>query len=200
VPVIEPIASPIHESVNESVTRPVSLSQQQQAIVIAQALRHPVTPAQPRTQHSSYSAPATFTRTTTTSRTPEKASNRTKNRTQNRTQSRMQNHPAHRHRAQSNRASLRSFWIQFRPFLDIPKQPGTIAIDAGLWTLVAMGLRVGLQIAIAGLPWLALPLNLLMLLPAATAAYLAFCVPQSSTAIVYRLLLITLGLFLGGRL
>ncbi|OUC16725.1 MAG: hypothetical protein B0A82_00420 [Alkalinema sp. CACIAM 70d] len=89
--------------------------------------------------------------------------------------------------------------LRLQGLLPIPNHPVTIAIDALLWTLVATGVRLGIQGVILWIPSLAVPLTLVMLLPAIVAAYLAFFVPQSSTTVIYRLLLITLGLFLGSK-
>lgn len=89
--------------------------------------------------------------------------------------------------------------LRLQALLPIPQNPVTIAIDAMLWTLTATGVRLGIQGVIVWIPSLAVPLTLVMLLPAIVAAYLAFFVPQSSTTVIYRLLLITLGLFLGSK-
>ena len=82
----------------------------------------------------------------------------------------------------------------------IPTEPKAIVVDAVLWTFSSVGVHVILQVCIQTIPLLYLPLHLVMLFPALFAAYLAFCVPQSSTPPVYRCLLTTLGFFLGSKL
>jgi hypothetical protein len=84
--------------------------------------------------------------------------------------------------------------------IPIPPDPGTKIVDAAAWVLAAIGLRLVLKLLIQLLPILAWPTNLLLALPALVAAYLAFCVEHSRSDIIYRLLLMTVGLFLGSRL
>jgi hypothetical protein len=82
----------------------------------------------------------------------------------------------------------------------IPRGRWQKGLDAGLWILGAVLLRLASRVLLWGLPGLTGPLYLLMLAPAGLAAYLAFVVPNSNTAVIYRLLLLTLGLFIGGKL
>ncbi len=82
----------------------------------------------------------------------------------------------------------------------IPTEPKAIVVDAVLWTFSSVGVHVILQVCIQTIPLLSFPLHFVMLFPALFAAYLAFCVPQSSTPPVYRCLLTTLGFFLGSKL
>lgn len=98
------------------------------------------------------------------------------------------------------RRSLRHSLHRLMPSLELPKKPIVRFVDALLWTLAAAGLRIGLSFLIGAIPFLAMPIGLLMFVPAIAAAYLAFFVPQSSPALLYRLLLVTLGLFIGGKL
>ncbi len=84
--------------------------------------------------------------------------------------------------------------------IPIPKGESAILFDAFCWTLSAIGVRMSCQLLTTLLPILTLPVNLLLLLPALLATYLAFCIPKSSSAAVYRCLLITLGFFIGGKL
>jgi hypothetical protein len=84
--------------------------------------------------------------------------------------------------------------------IPIPKGESAILFDAFCWTLSSIGLRLSCQQLINLLPILTLPLNFLLLFPALIASYLAFCIPKSSSATVYRCLLITLGFFIGGKL
>jgi hypothetical protein len=84
-------------------------------------------------------------------------------------------------------------------WVPIPRDPATKVVDAMVWVLVAIGLRIVGKLLVGSLPFLAGPVNLLLALPAIVAAYLAFCVANSRTDVIYRLLLTTLGLFLGSR-
>lgn len=83
--------------------------------------------------------------------------------------------------------------------IPIPKGEGAIMLDALCWTLSAIGVRMSCHLLTQLIPLLTLPLTLFMLGPAIIATYLAFCVPKSSSAAVYRCLLITLGFFIGGK-
>lgn len=103
-------------------------------------------------------------------------------------------------RRSMRRRTIRRTLERLQALLQLPKKPIAIVLDALLWTLAAAGLRIGLNFVATSLPLLAMPLNLLIFLPAIAAAYLAIFVPQSSPAILYRLLLVTLGLFVGGKL
>jgi hypothetical protein len=96
--------------------------------------------------------------------------------------------------------SLRGYFHRLAFSLALPKQPIAIVCDALLWTLAAAGFRIGLGFLIHALPILATPMSLLMFVPAIAAAYLAVFVPRSSPITLYRLLLVTLGLFVGGKL
>ena len=84
--------------------------------------------------------------------------------------------------------------------IPIPKGEGAIMLDALCWTLSAIGVRMSCHLLTQLVPLLTLPLTLFMLGPAIIATYLAFCVPKSSSATVYRCLLITLGFFIGGKI
>lgn len=84
--------------------------------------------------------------------------------------------------------------------LKLPDQPNAMAIDAALWVLASAGLRIGLDLVINAVPILAIPIHLLIFAPALIAAYSALFMPSVDRVAVYRLLLITLGLFVGGRL
>ncbi len=84
--------------------------------------------------------------------------------------------------------------------IPIPKGESAILFDAFCWTLSAIGIRMSCQLLTNLLPIFTLPLNFLLLFPALLATYLAFCIPKSSSAAVYRCLLITLGFFIGGKL
>lgn len=84
--------------------------------------------------------------------------------------------------------------------IPIPKGEGAIMLDALCWILSAIGVRMSCHFLTQLIPLLTLPLTLFMLGPAIMATYLAFCVPKSSSAAVYRCLLTTLGFFIGGKI
>jgi hypothetical protein len=100
----------------------------------------------------------------------------------------------------NTRYTLTYFYQLFQQLLPIPTQPSAILFDAAMWTIGSVGVHVAFQILIKIIPALSFPLHLVMLFPALFAAYLAFCVPKSSTPFVYRCLLITLGFFFGSKL
>ena len=83
--------------------------------------------------------------------------------------------------------------------IPIPKGEGAILLDAFFWTVSAIGVRMSCHLLTQFVPLLTLPLTVLLLGPALIATYLAFCVPKSSSAAVYRCLLVTLGFFIGGK-
>ncbi|MBD1822824.1 hypothetical protein H6F51_09995 [Cyanobacteria bacterium FACHB-DQ100] len=84
--------------------------------------------------------------------------------------------------------------------LKLPEQNAALAIDAAVWILAAAGLRIGLKYWVAAMPFLNIPVIVLMCIPALLAAYAAFFIPQANRIGIYRLLLVTLGLFVGGKL
>ncbi|MGV0023692.1 hypothetical protein [Phormidesmis priestleyi] len=98
------------------------------------------------------------------------------------------------------RRSLRHALHRFAPSLELPQKPIARLLDALLWTLAAAGLRIGLNFLVGMIPFLAMPIGLLMFGPAIAAAYLGFFVPRSSPGLLYRLLLVTFGLLIGGKL
>lgn len=93
-----------------------------------------------------------------------------------------------------------TIYQQIQRLVPIPTEPKAIVVDAVLWTFSSVGVHIILQVCIQTVPLLSFPLHFVMLFPALFAAYLAFCVPQSSTPPVYRCLLTTLGFFLGSKL
>ena len=84
--------------------------------------------------------------------------------------------------------------------LKLPDESSRVAIDAVLWVLAAAGLRYGLKQLVIWLPIFSIPISILIFVPVLAAVYLALCVPKTNHVLIYRLLLITLGLFVGGRL
>jgi hypothetical protein len=109
--------------------------------------------------------------------------------------------PKPRSRWQWNRQILWRNLQQFaQSIVPVPVTPGAKVVDVVVWVVVSIGLRLAIKALIYLIPVLALPLNVLMAIPAIVAAYLAFCVPNSRSDVIYRLLLVTLGLFLGSRI
>jgi hypothetical protein len=86
-------------------------------------------------------------------------------------------------------------WLQ-----TMPEQRGAIAIDALATVFSAIVIRWGLQALVNTWPILSGLFSLVILLPAAVAIYLALFKPKANSVVIYRLLLITLGLLLGGKL
>ena len=84
--------------------------------------------------------------------------------------------------------------------LRLPQQNSGIAIDAALWVLAAAGLRIALKYLVMAVPILNFPVMLLLFVPALLAGYAALFIPKANRIGIYRLLLVTLGLFIGGRL
>jgi hypothetical protein len=82
----------------------------------------------------------------------------------------------------------------------MPEARGAIAIDALALVFGAVTLRLGLQVFVNTLPGWGGLISLLILLPIASAIYLALFKPKANAVVIYRLVLITLGLVLGGKL
>lgn len=84
--------------------------------------------------------------------------------------------------------------------LGLPRKPVGIAIDAGIWVLAATGLRIAMNYAALQVPIFLVVVNVLIFLPVLVAAYAALFVPQINQVGIYRLLLVTVGLIVGGLL
>lgn len=84
--------------------------------------------------------------------------------------------------------------------LKLPERNSGIAIDAALWVLAAAGVRIGLNALISAMPILHIPVMLLIFVPPVLAGCTALFTPQANRIGIYRLLLVTLGLFVGGKL
>jgi hypothetical protein len=82
----------------------------------------------------------------------------------------------------------------------LPKRAIGVPIDAGLWVLAAAGLRIGLKQLVFFLPMLATTINVLIFVPALIAIFVALFMPGANRVGIYRLLLVALGLFVGGKL
>ncbi|MBW4539175.1 MAG: hypothetical protein KME43_08505 [Myxacorys chilensis ATA2-1-KO14] len=100
----------------------------------------------------------------------------------------------------SRRHTLKSVALQvWQRATHLPSKPSAIALDALLWILASIGLRYGLSAIASSLPALALPISMLVFVPALMAIYAALFLPQVNSVSVYRLLLITVGLLIGGK-
>ncbi|MCU0548648.1 MAG: hypothetical protein MUC48_04800 [Leptolyngbya sp. Prado105] len=84
--------------------------------------------------------------------------------------------------------------------LQMPTKENEIAMDAALWVMAAAGLRVGLKYLVIAFPILEIPVMVLVFVPGLLAAYAALFIPKADRIGIYRLLLLALGLFVGGRL
>jgi hypothetical protein len=84
-------------------------------------------------------------------------------------------------------------------FLHLPRKPMDGLSDAVMWVAVAAIARIASRYLIAALPWLSPVVTLLMLAPAGVAIFLAVFMPKTGWIPFYRLFLIMLGLFIGGK-
>ncbi len=84
--------------------------------------------------------------------------------------------------------------------LDLPRKPIDRISDAALWMAISMVMRVTSRYVIAAFPMLSPIFLVLMLAPAIAAMYLVFCVPKAGWIPYYRLFLIMVGFFVGGKL
>lgn len=80
-----------------------------------------------------------------------------------------------------------------------PKDALGMAGDATIWVLGASVLRIGLQFFLGASPTLWIPIGLLLVTPALIAAYQVTFMPRSGMVLAYRLFLILVGLWVGGR-
>ncbi|NDJ19033.1 hypothetical protein [Myxacorys almedinensis] len=104
-------------------------------------------------------------------------------------------------RRRVRRRTLKSIALRiWQRVVKLPPQPSEVALDAVLWIGASTGLRYGLYLIASSLPVLGLPIALLVFVPALMAIYAALFLPQVSPIILYRLLLITAGLVIGGKL
>jgi hypothetical protein len=82
----------------------------------------------------------------------------------------------------------------------MPTVRWAIAVDALATVFGAVLGRLGLQLLVNAWPAIAGIISLMILLPIAAAIYLALFKPKANSVVIYRLVLITLGLVLGGKL
>ncbi|GEM_PF-5279247 len=80
-----------------------------------------------------------------------------------------------------------------------PQDALGMASDATMWVLGASVLRFGLQFFLGASPTLWIPIGLLLVTPALIAAYQVTFMPRSGMVLAYRLFLILVGLWVGGR-
>lgn len=102
-------------------------------------------------------------------------------------------------RPRPRRFTLKHALQRFRRFLQLPQNLPALVVDTIAWVVGAATVRVGLLFLLHNFPILQIPITVLMVAPAILAAYLALFVPRSGVISGYRLLLVMLGLWLGGR-
>ncbi|MDX2232219.1 MAG: hypothetical protein NW220_21465 [Leptolyngbyaceae cyanobacterium bins.349] len=83
--------------------------------------------------------------------------------------------------------------------LQRPRKPMDALTDAVMWVAVAAIARIAIRYAIMPFPLLSPIVTLMMLAPAGLALFLAVFVPKTGWMPFYRLFLIMLGLFVGGK-
>lgn len=82
---------------------------------------------------------------------------------------------------------------------DLPQKTSDRLGDAAIWMAVAVVVRVSSRYFLLSFPFLTPVVTLLMLTPAAIALLLVLFAPRVGWVPLYRLFLITLGLFIGGK-
>jgi hypothetical protein len=98
------------------------------------------------------------------------------------------------------RRNLRYYLHQFQKHaLQMPTHPALIAMDSALWVLASAGLQYAIKFVATSLG-IAGGGTGLIVIPVLATIYLAFFQPNANAIAIYRLLLITLGLFVGGKL
>lgn len=103
--------------------------------------------------------------------------------------------------APRRRSTLRFYGQQFKQqALRLPRKRLFLVLDNVLWVLAAAGLQYLLKLLAVSAPFLGGPVAGLIVVPAFFAAYAAFFSPNANAIALYRLLLVTLGLFIGGKL
>ncbi len=115
-------------------------------------------------------------------------------RPQTRTQIQPQTQPS-RSRRSRNRRRLR--WLDL---LQLPRRPVDRLIDALIWLVLAALGRLGIRMLLLAFPVLSPGATGLLALPAAIGVGLLVFAPKVGYLPIYRLVLVTLGLWLGGRL
>lgn len=101
----------------------------------------------------------------------------------------------------SHRSASRQWAVRGVQRLLTPPSDVLLALlDAGVVMAGAIALRVVADLLLLWFPWLWGPVVLLLCSPAGIAVVLANRLPQLSLLLGYRLLLIVLGLWIGGRL
>ena len=85
-------------------------------------------------------------------------------------------------------------------FFELPEEPIERLKDAVVWIGIAAIARFGSRYLLSSLPFLSPIFTLMMIAPAAVAIFLALFVPKTGWVPFYRLFLVMLGLFIGGKL
>lgn len=89
--------------------------------------------------------------------------------------------------------------LPFSNFLELPAKPTDRLSDAVMWVAVAAIARIASRYLISAIPLLSPIFTLLMLAPAILALFLAVFAPKTGWVPFYRLFLLMLGLFIGGK-
>jgi hypothetical protein len=98
------------------------------------------------------------------------------------------------------RRNLRYYLHQLQKHtLQMPEHPALIAMDSALWVLASAGLQYAIKFVATSLGFVGGGTGLIVI-PVLATIYLAFFQPNANAIVIYRLLLITLGLFVGGKL
>jgi len=94
------------------------------------------------------------------------------------------------------------FQLQHLPlsnFLALPRKPGDRWSDAVMWVAVSAIARIASRYLLSAVPFLSPIVTMVMLAPAILAIFLAVFVPKTGWIPFYRLFLIMVGLFIGGK-
>ncbi|MBF2029768.1 MAG: hypothetical protein IGS48_23935 [Oscillatoriales cyanobacterium C42_A2020_001] len=84
-------------------------------------------------------------------------------------------------------------------FFELPEEPMERLKDAVVWVGIAAIARLASHHLLSSLPFLSPVFTLMMIAPAALAIFLALFVPKTGWVPFYRLFLVMLGLFIGGK-
>lgn len=84
-------------------------------------------------------------------------------------------------------------------FFELPEEPMERLKDAVVWVGIAAIARLASHHLLSSLPFLSPVFTLMMIAPAAIAIFLALFVPKTGWVPFYRLFLVMLGLFIGGK-
>lgn len=107
-----------------------------------------------------------------------------------------------RDRRSAESSSRQSSWLRrlrMWQLMELPAKPVDRLGNAAVWIAASVMFRVGSRYLLSAFPVLSPMFTLLMLAPAVLAVFLAVFVPKTGWIPFYRLFLIMLGLFIGGK-